>query len=152
MARMVTLRKILSLGTVGILGAGCGTSTPRAAPSRNASIAAVATAPASDPRPQVTTAPPPRETSVTDILVSGRASFDDCYSRGRASDRQLGRTSIAFTFDVDAAGKPTTVDLQYRNRMDDSAKECMRDAALRIAFPPSMQGRQTGTLAFRPAP
>lgn len=70
----------------------------------------------------------------------------------RAGDRQLGRTSIAFTFDIDAAGKPTTVDLQYRNRMDDSAKECMRYAALRVAFPPTMQGRQTGTLAFEPTP
>jgi hypothetical protein len=89
---------------------------------------------------------------VTDILATGRAPFDECYSRGRVVDRQLGRTSIAFTFDIDAAGKPTTVDLQYRNRMDDSAKECMRDAALRVAFPPSMQGRQTGTLGFRPAP
>jgi hypothetical protein len=89
---------------------------------------------------------------VTDILANGRGPFDECYSRGRAGDRQLGRTSIAFTFDIDAAGKPTTVDLQYRNRMDDSAKECMRYAALRVAFPPTMQGRQTGTLAFEPTP
>jgi len=140
MARVVTLRKILMLGTIGILGAACATSTPPAAASTNASIAAVATAP---PLPQ---------TSVNDILASGRAPFDECYSRGRAVDRQLGRTSIAFAFDIDAAGKPTAVDLQYRNRMDDSAKECMRDAALRVAFPPSMQGRQTGTLAFTPAP
>jgi len=152
MARLVTLRKILLLGTIVIWGAACATSTPRDAASTNASITAVGTAPASAPRPEVTMTPPAPQTSVTDILTSGRAPFDECYSRGRAVDRQLGRTSIAFTFDIDAAGKPTTVDLQYRNRLDDSAKECMRDAALRVVFPPSMQGRRTGTLAFRPAP
>jgi hypothetical protein len=151
MARVVTLRKILMLGT-SILGGACATSTPRAAASTNTSVAAVAAAPVGDPRPQMATAPPPSQTSATDILASGRAPFDECYSRGRAVDRQLGRTSVAFTFEIDAAGKPTTIDLQYRNRMDDSAKDCMRDAALRVAFPSSMQGRQTGTLAFTPSP
>ncbi len=55
------------------------------------------------------------------------------------------------TFTIDAEGKPLTVDLQYRHRMDDHAKECLRDAALAQRFPPSMQGKQTGSIVFAPA-
>ena len=51
---------------------------------------------------------------------------------------------------VDADGMPHTVDLKYRNRFDDRAKDCMRDAALSLRFPASMQGTQTGTIAFTP--
>jgi len=66
---------------------------------------------------------------------------------------QLGRTSIDVAFAIDASGKPMTVDLKYRDRMDDAAKECMRDAALALTFPPSMQGRQAATLTFKaPSP
>ena len=62
----------------------------------------------------------------------------------------LGRTKVAMTFTIGADGKPMTVDLQYRNRMEDRAKECMRDAALSLQFPTSMQGSQTATIVFTP--
>ena len=54
------------------------------------------------------------------------------------------------TFTINADGRPQTVDLKYRNRMDDGAKECMRDAALSLQFPASMQGTQTATIVFTP--
>jgi hypothetical protein len=84
------------------------------------------------------------------VLTSARAHFEPCYAQARAADPRLGRTSVAITFTVDPSGTPTTVDLRYRNRFDDAAKDCMRDAALAVRFPASMQGTQSGTIAFAP--
>ena len=62
----------------------------------------------------------------------------------------MGRTRVELTFNINADGRPQTVDLKYRNRFDDQAKECMRDAALSLRFPASMQGTQTATVRFTP--
>ena len=62
----------------------------------------------------------------------------------------MGRTKVEITFTINADGRPQTVDLKYRNRFDDQAKECMRDAALSLRFPASMQGTQTATIQFAP--
>jgi hypothetical protein len=86
----------------------------------------------------------------SDVLASNRAAFDACYAQARARDPGLARTQVEMTFMVDADGMPHTVDLKYRNRFDDRAKDCMRDAALSLRFPASMQGTQTGTIAFTP--
>jgi hypothetical protein len=107
------------------------------------------------PTPLVESAPsggpsPPPVPTATDILVDNRGSIDACYAKARAADPRLGQTSITFNFAIDSTGKPTTVDLQYRHRLDDGAKECMRDAALALSFPSSMQGRQTATLTLTP--
>ena len=51
---------------------------------------------------------------------------------------------------IEADGKPRTVDLKYRHRMADRAKECLRDAALALTFPASLAGAQTGPIAFAP--
>jgi hypothetical protein len=85
-----------------------------------------------------------------EVVESHRASFDACYAQARAKDSAIGRTKVELTFNVNADGKPQTVDLKYRNRFDDQAKECMRDAALSLQFPPSMQGSQTATIQFTP--
>lgn len=53
-------------------------------------------------------------------------------------------------FAIDELGKPKTVDFKYNRRLDDHAKDCMRDAALALHFPPSMQGVQTATLLLAP--
>ncbi len=97
-----------------------------------------------------TSAAPAVPSSPTEAVVQQRASLDACYVLARASNPNLGRTSIEIAFAIGTQGKPITVDLQYRHRMDDKAKECMRDAALALRFPPSMQGRQTATLTFAP--
>lgn len=62
----------------------------------------------------------------------------------------LRHTSVEITFTLDDSGKPVTVALEYRHRMDESAKECMRTAALALQFPPSLRGKQTGTIEFTP--
>jgi hypothetical protein len=87
---------------------------------------------------------------VSDVLASHRAGLDACYARARAENPNLGRTSVEMTFTIEADGKPRTVDLKYRHRMGDRAKECLRDAALALTFPASLAGSQTGTIVFAP--
>jgi hypothetical protein len=118
---------------------------PAAAPP--AAPAASSLAPAA---PAPSPAPPSVPTTPSEVVESGRAAFDACYAQARTSDPALGRTKVEITFAVNADGRPQTVDLKYRNRFDDRAKECMRDAALGLHFPPSMQGTQTATIAFAP--
>jgi hypothetical protein len=86
----------------------------------------------------------------SDVLASNRSAFDACYAQARAKDPALGRTTVGMTFAINADGRPQTVDLKYRNRMDEGAKECMRDAALSLHFPMSMEGTQTATIVFAP--
>jgi hypothetical protein len=118
---------------------------PAAAPP----TASVASSPA-PAAPAPTPAPPSVPTTPSEVVESGRAAFDACYARARMSDPALARTKVEITFAVNADGRPQTVDLKYRNRFEDRAKECMRDAALGLSFPPSMQGTQTATIAFAP--
>jgi len=137
------------LGIAFAFGA-CAPEQPPSAPG----TAAIASAPGTagrEPAPPIS-AEPAVPSSVTEAVVQQRAPLDGCYTLARASNPNLGRTSIEIAFAIDAQGKPITVDLQYRHRMGDNAKECMRDAALALRFPPSMQGRQTATLAFAPGP
>ena len=112
------------------------TPTPptTATPAASAPVAPVSVAPATP----------------SDVLDRNRAAFDACYAKARAADANLGRTKVEITFAVSADGVPQTVDLKYRNRFDDKAKDCMRDAALAARFPASMQGAQTATIAFAP--
>jgi hypothetical protein len=62
----------------------------------------------------------------------------------------LPRTSVEITFSMDDAGKLLNVDFKYRHRIDDAAKDCMRAAAEALTFPPSLHGKQTGTIVFTP--
>jgi hypothetical protein len=122
---------------------------PAPKPAATSSAASVTSSPApaaTAPAP----APPSVPTAPSEVVESGRAAFDACYAQARTSDPALTRTKVEITFAVNADGRPQTVDLKYRNRFDDRAKECMRDAALGLHFPPSMQGTQTATIAFAP--
>src|SRR3974390_1474801 len=114
------------------------------APSVPAAASAVPAAPAS------TAAAPAVPSTPSEVLESNRSAFDGCYAQARASDPALGRTKVEMTFVINAEGKPQTVDLKYRNRFAARAKECMRDAALSLHFPASMQGTQSATLVFTP--
>ncbi len=96
-------------------------------------------------------ASPSAPTTPSEVIESSRSAFDACYAQARAKDPALGRTKVEITFAINADGRPQTVDLKYRNRFDDQAKECMRDAALSLRFPASMQGTQTAGIVF-PAP
>jgi hypothetical protein len=101
--------------------------------------------------PAATVATAPRAPSTpSDVVESNRSAFDACYAQARVKDPGLGRTKVELTFSINADGKAQTVDLKYRNRFDDQAKECMRDAALSLRFPSSMQGTQTATVRFTP--
>jgi len=135
------------LGIVVALSA-CAPEQPACAPSLATNTSASSAA-GREPAPP-TSAPPAVPSSATEAVVQQRAPLDACYTMARASNEKLGRTSIEMAFAIDAEGKPITVDLQYRNRIDEKAKECMRDAALAIRFPPLMQGRQTATVSFAP--
>ena len=84
------------------------------------------------------------------MLAQGRAPFDACYAKARAANPELGRTNIAITFSMTEEGKPLEVELKYRNRMDDAAKDCMRAAAEALVFPATLHGKQTGTIEFTP--
>ena len=88
--------------------------------------------------------------TVSEVLAANRAKLDACYTRARAENPSLGRTSVEMTFNIDAQGEPKTVDLQYKHRMDERAKECMRDAALSLHFRPALQGQQVGKIVFTP--
>jgi hypothetical protein len=85
-------------------------------------------------------------------VTAHRSGLDACYTKARVGDPKLGHTKVEMTFVIDADGLPKTVDFKYRHRMDDSAKNCMRDAALALHFPASMAGTQTATIVFNPAP
>jgi hypothetical protein len=129
---------------VAMVCVGCAPApAPAAAPVAESAASA---GPASTPP---ATASPPATPS--DVLASNRAPFDACYAQARAKDPGLGRTRVEMTFTIDACGMPHTVDLKYRNRFDDRAKDCMRDAALALRFPASMQGTQTAAIDFTPA-
>ena len=110
---------------------------------------ATASAPAAAPAP-APAVPPPPPASATDVLSQGRAPFDACYALARKTRPDLARTTVEITFTMDDKGKLLTVDLAYRNRMDDAAKDCMRAAAEALTFPPSLHGKQTGTIVFTP--
>jgi hypothetical protein len=131
--------------------AACAAPTPPTPAAGPAAVAAP-TATASDASSAPASSPSAPPASPTEVLAKDRAAFDSCYARARATDPKLGRTSVEMTFTIDAEGTPRTVDLQYRHRMDDRAKECLRDAALALRFPPSMQGTRAGTIVFTPPP
>ena len=100
--------------------------------------------------PVTAPSPPPPPTSATDVLSQGRAPFDACYALARKTRPDLPRTSVEITFSMDDAGKLFSVDLVYRNRMDEATKDCMRTAAEALKFPPSLHGKQTGTIVLAP--
>jgi hypothetical protein len=129
---------------------GCaGASGPAAAPTPPAAESAPSPTPAAASATPASAAPSAPATP-GDVLESNRSAFDACYAQARALNPTLGRTRVEITFTIGADGKPVTVDLQYRNRMEDRPKECMRDAALSLQFPPSMHGSQTATIVFTP--
>jgi hypothetical protein len=133
--------------------AACAACAPEPAPTTPApggGLAPPATASAQvTAAPSAPSAPAPPATP-DDVVTQGRAAFDACYAQARTLDPKLGRTKVEMTFVIDADGKPRTVDLKYRHRMEDRAKDCMRDAGLALHFPASMQGTQTATILFSP--
>lgn len=152
-ARVTRRRAAVSMSVVVSL-LSCAPTPGAAAPNSGAQEASPQNASTHDASPPAaaSSAPPPAPSTASDVLESGRGPFDACYARARASDPNLGRTWIEITFDIEATGTPRTVDLHYRNRIDDTAKECMRDAALALRFPPSMAGSRTGKISFTPPP
>jgi len=147
---MARTRLALVFCAIAWQGAACTATPPATTPSTGATSAAPAPALGESGKPPRST--PPSISTFSDILASERGPLDACYAAARVADPRLGQTSIGFSLEIDAAGKPITVDLQYRHRVADSAKDCMRDASLALSFPPSMQGRQTTTLTFQSAP
>jgi hypothetical protein len=136
-------RDVYTIGAIVYGWAACAATPP-------AAVATTTPAPGKLPaqaESKVATAP-----TLADILADERGPLDTCYAAARVTNPQIGPTSIAFAFVIDGGGKPMTVDLEYRHRMDDGTKECMRDAALALTFLPSMQGPQTASLVFKPAP
>ena len=119
---------------------GVAASAPVAAPSAPPSVA---TPPPAPP-------PPPPPATASDVLAGSRAPFDASYAHARKTRPDLGRTSVEILFSMDDSGKLYSVELTYRNRMDDAAKDCMRKAAEAMTFPPALRGKQTGTIVFTP--
>jgi hypothetical protein len=108
-------------------------------------------APPPAPPPVATPAPPPAEpASATELLARRHANFDACYARARSARPELRYASVEITFTLDDTGKPSTVSLEYKHRWDDAAKDCMRAAAMALEFPPSLRGKQVGTITFEP--
>jgi hypothetical protein len=119
-------------------------ATPSAtAPAPGATSTPAAPAPAASAAPATPSTP-------DDVVAAHRGGLDACYTKARAGDPKLGHTKVEMTFVVDTDGTPKTVDFKYRHRMDDGAKNCMRDAALELHFPASMAGTQTATIVFSP--
>jgi len=138
-------RDAFAMGAIVYGWAACAASSPTGV--------AVATAtPAPSMAPAQAESRPAAAPTLADILADERGPLDTCYAAARVTDPQLGQTSINFALVIGGGGKPMTVDLEYRHRMDERTKACMRDAALALSFPPSMRGQQTATLVFKPAP
>jgi hypothetical protein len=144
---IVGARDGFAVGAIICGWAACAASSPTVAPTPIATATATPGKSAAQEDSKPAAAP-----TVTDILADERGALDTCYAAARVTNPRLGPTSVVFAFVIDQGGKPTTVDLEYRHRMDDRTKECMRDAALTLSFPRSMQGPQTATLVFKPAP
>jgi hypothetical protein len=139
-----------ALGVMLVACGACAQTPPPATAGAAANAAPVATAAPTGSAAPPAAAPVSQPATVSDVLASQRGALDGCYAQARAAAPALGRTSVGMTFVIDAAGKPKTVDLQYKHRMDDRAKECLRDAALALHFPASLAGTQTGTIVFTP--
>jgi hypothetical protein len=123
---------------------------PSPSPAASPGSGSEAASPPSTATSTVPVAPPPPPATASEVMAAARSAFDACYARARAANSLLGRTAVKITYTVDETGTAKTADLQYRNRFDDAAKDCMRDAALSVRFPASMQGTQTGTITFAP--
>jgi outer membrane biosynthesis protein TonB len=98
----------------------------------------------------VAPATPATPTTPDGVVANNRAPFDVCYAKARTLEPRLGHTKVEMTFTIDTDGTPKNVDFKYRHRFDDAAKDCMRDAALGLHFPPTMAGTQTATISFAP--
>jgi hypothetical protein len=131
-----------------VVCAACAASAAEQKPVTPAASSA-ASAPTGSPPPPPTSQPPAPATA-TEVLASNRAAFDTCYARAREQRPTLGRTSVEMTFTIDAEGRPTNVDLRYKHPIEDRLKECIRDAALALHFPASMQGQQSGAIVLSP--
>jgi hypothetical protein len=145
-----------SVNVLGVMLLACAACAPApvAAPPGAATPAAAPAAPAASAAPYQPAVPPAPAASnavtVTDVVARHRAGLDACYAKARAESPNLGRTTVEMTFTIDDEGKPKTVDLKYKHRIEDRAKECMRDTALQLRFPAALQGTQTGTIVFSP--
>ncbi len=148
MSRPLPLSSVLAALSLTAAAAACASSPP---PAANAPATASATSAAAAPAaPAPPPPPPPPPPTATDVINQGRAPFDACYALARKTNPNLGRTNIEMTFTMGDDGKLANVDFVYRNRMDDTAKTCMRRAAEGLTFPASLHGTQTGTIVFTP--
>ena len=129
-----------------VLAAGCGGSdasqpapaTPAAAPDTTAAP------PPAPPAPP----PPPSANPDTAAVEAARPAVRACYEKARTANPALGRTTVTVSVRVDEKGTVTTVDLEYKHKLDDTAKGCMRDAAFTIKLPAGEPRRVTVPLTF----
>src|SRR5271165_6974149 len=128
----------------------CAACAPAAPPAATPASTSPTSASAQAPTAPTAAAAPSVPATPDDVVANSRAGFDACYAQARALDPKLGRTKVEAIFAIDADGKPKTVDFKYRHRMEDKAKDCMRDAGLALHFPASMQGVQSATIVFTP--
>jgi hypothetical protein len=57
---------------------------------------------------------------------------------------------VTFSLRVDETGKVSTVDLEYKHRLDEGSKTCMRDAAFAIRLPAGTPRRVEVPITFEP--
>lgn len=136
------MRAIHGAGSVlVILASGCGGGdSSRPAP---AAPPALTEAAASPPSPA-----PPRSDPDTEAVEAARPSLRACYEKARAINPALGRTTVTVSLRVDEAGHVSTVDLEYRHKLDEASKGCMRDAAFAIKLPAGAPRRVTVPVTF----
>jgi hypothetical protein len=140
----MTRSSLLCLALLPTLACASAAATPSAAPTPPVGVSAPPTAPPAAPLPLA------EPDSATEVLMRNRAPFDACYALAKKTRPDIGRTNVQITFEMDDYGKLLNVSFIYRNKMDDSAKDCMRTAAEALKFPSSLRGTQTGTIMFNP--
>jgi hypothetical protein len=89
--------------------------------------------------------------SAWDVVAAARDGLDACWeqARGRRSlPPAPPATTLEITFDVETDGVAHQVHLAYQHRLDEEAKECFRQAALRVRFPGALAGKQKVVVAF----
>jgi hypothetical protein len=138
----------LSFGVVVAFALGCGggATPPVSMPPE--------VVPAASATPTAPTATPAVEGRVTaeQVVASSRDGLDKCWDDARASWKGMPpmpqATTVDITFDIETDGVPHQVHLDYKHRLPEDAKECLRQAALAVKFPDYLAGKPKVPVSF----
>jgi hypothetical protein len=128
-----------ALGVALLLSGACGGSD--ASSPAPGSPPAAASAPAPAPLP-------PSSNPDANAVEAARPWLAACYDKARSANPALGHTTVTLSLRVDEVGHVSSVDLEYKHKLDDASKQCMRDAAFAIKLAPGQPRRVELSMPF----